>query len=180
MAKLSGNAELDLPNQRMHGSLSVDLNAGDEALTGADPGLRLDFNGPLASPNRALDVTDITGFLSLRAFERERRHIERLQSNVLEKQRLRREVALYRFDAAQREIQRQHDAQIEQQRRAEEERLRALAQQAAAEKKAEADARAKAEADERARAEAQRQMPGGPTAPDSGTLNFNGLPGIAR
>jgi hypothetical protein len=180
MAKLSGNAELDLPNQRMHGSLSVDLNAGDEALTGADPGLRLDFNGPLASPNRALDVTDITGFLSLRAFERERRHIERLQSNVLEKQRLRREVALYRFDAAQREIQRQHDAQIEQQRRAEEQRLRGLAQQAAAEKKAEADARAKAEAEERARAEAQRQIPGGTTAPDSGTLNFNGLPGIAR
>jgi hypothetical protein len=162
----------------MRGSIGVDLNAGDEAQTGADPALRLDFNGPLATPRRTIDVADITGFLSLRAFERERRRVERLQANVLEKQRLRREVALYKFDAAQREIQRQHDALVEQQRSAEEKRLRVLAQQAEEERQAEAEARAKAEAD--ARADAQRQIQGGLPSTTPGTLNFNGLPGVAR
>ncbi|KAA0701187.1 AsmA family protein [Neorhizobium sp. P12A] len=188
LAKLSGDVELDLPNQRMRGSIGVDLNAGDEAQTGADPALRLDFNGPLATPRRTIDVADITGFLSLRAFERERRRVERLQANVLEKQRLRREVALYKFDAAQREIQRQHDALVEQQRSAEEKRLRVLAQQAEEERQAEAEARAKAEADAKARADAeakaradaQRQIQGGLPSTTPGTLNFNGLPGVAR
>lgn len=79
-----------------------------------------------------MDVTDVTSFLSVRAFERERRRVERLQANVLEKQRLRREVALYKYVAGVREAQRQRDAAVEQQRRAEEERLRDLARQAAA------------------------------------------------
>jgi hypothetical protein len=157
LAKVSGHAEINLPDQRLKGSLGIALNAGADAMTGADPGLRLDFSGALATPGRTLDVTDITGFLSLRAFERERRRVERLQASVLEKQRLRREVALYKFDAVQRELQRQQDAVIEQQRQAEENRLRVLAQQAAAQRQVDAEAKAKADAEAKAQAAAQAE-----------------------
>lgn len=195
LAKVSGHAEISLPDQRFKGSLGVDLKAGNDAMSGANPGLRLDFSGALATPGRTLDVTDITGFLSLRAFERERRRVERLQASVLEKQRLRREVALYKFNAVQRELQRQQDAIIEQQRQAEEQRLRGLAQQAAEQRrlddearaKADAEARAKADADAKTRAAAQAktdadakakaQPPGGVSPLGAGSLNFNTLPG---
>jgi hypothetical protein len=206
LAKLSGKAEISLADERMSGSLGIDFNAGSEALSGAEPAVRLDFAGPLATPGRTLDVTDITSFLSLRAFERERRRIERLQANVLEKQRLRREIALYKFNASEREVQRQRDLQVEQERSFEEKRLRALALQADAQRKAEAEAKAKleaaakakadaeaqakakadaeaqakAEAAARAKAEAQ-QLPVLNGQPQTGgALNFNGLPGVAR
>jgi membrane protein involved in colicin uptake len=127
-----------------------------------------------------MDVTDITSYLSLRAFERERRRVERLQANVLEKQRLRREVALYRFNDAQRVAA----AEIERQRQAEEQRLRALAQDAA-QRKAEAEAKAAAEAAARAKAEAEARAASEaeaarrterPSPP--GQLNFDQLPGV--
>lgn len=181
LAKLSGNAEISLPDERMRGSLGIDFKAGAEAQSGAEPALRLDFAGPLSAPGRTMDITDVTSFLSVRAFERERRRVERLQANVLEKQRLRREVALYKYVAGVREAQRQRDAAIEQQRRAEEERLRNLAQQAAAQKQAEDEARAKLAAEEAAKAKAAadartKAETQHPTAP----LNFNELPGVAQ
>jgi hypothetical protein len=181
VAKLSGSAEISLPDERMRGSLGIDFNAGNEVLNGAEPALRLDFAGPLASPGRTMNVTDITSFLSLRALERERRRVERLQASVLEKQRLRREVALYKYTATMREAQRQRDAAIEQQRSLEETRLRELAQKAAAEKQAEAAAKAKADAEARAKAQAQ-QLPvlNGQGPQKIAPLNFNGLPGIAQ
>ncbi|MGY5807711.1 AsmA family protein [Rhizobium sp. LEGMi198b] len=181
LAKLSGNAEISLPDERIRGSMGIDFNAGNEALSGAEPALRLDFAGPLATPGRTMDVTDITSFLSLRAFERERQRVERLQASVLEKQRLRREVALYKYTAVAREAQRQRDAAVEQQRSAEEKRLRELARKAEAEKQAEAAARAKASAEARAKAEAQQLPALNGQVPQTGApLNFNNLPGIAR
>ncbi|QND47539.1 AsmA family protein [Rhizobium lusitanum] len=181
VAKLSGSAEISLPDERMRGSLGIDFNAGSEMLNGAEPALRLNFAGLLASPGRTIDVTDITSFLSLRAFERERRRVERLQASVLEKQRLRREVALYKYTAVVRDAQRQRDAVFEQQRSLEETRLRELAREAAAEKQAEAAAKAKAEAEARSKAQAQ-QFPvlNGQGPQKVAPLNFNGLPGIAQ
>ena len=102
LAKVTGNAQISLPQKRINASLNIALDPGKETLAGAEPAIRLDYSGLLASPGRTMDVTDITGYLSLRAFERERRRVERLQSNVLEKQRLRREVALYKFNDAER------------------------------------------------------------------------------
>ena len=69
---------------------------------GAEPAVRLEWEGPLAAPARDIDITAINGFLSLRRFETERRRVETLQANVLEKQRLRREAALYRSRAEAR------------------------------------------------------------------------------
>jgi hypothetical protein len=193
LAKVTGNAQIDLPQERINASVNIALDPGAETLAGAEPALRLDFSGLLSSPGRTMDVTDITGYLSLRAFERERRRVERLQANVLEKQRLRREVALYRFNDAERV----KAAAIEAQRKAEEERLRALAEQAAKEKaeaeakakaaadaKAKADAEAKAAADAKAAAEAEAERRAAqqtePAPPVTGNrLNFDTLPGVA-
>jgi membrane protein involved in colicin uptake len=144
-----------------------------------------------------MDVTDITGYLSLRAFERERRRVEKLQSNVLEQQRLRREVSLAKFNDQQRE----KAAAIEAQREAEEDRLRTLAAEQAAREKAEAEAKAKAAAEVAAKAqaeaaakaaadakakadadaEAERQAKELLATPPQNSLNFNtdpGLPGV--
>ncbi|MBE1506203.1 AsmA family protein [Rhizobium viscosum] len=178
LAHLSADAQIELPQGRISATLGIGLNPGAEALSGAEPGIRLNFSGLLASPGKTMDVTDITSFLSLRAFERERRRVERLQTNVLEKQRLRREVALYRFNDAQRAAA----AEIERQRQAEEERLRALAQQAAerkaeAEAKAAADAKAKAEAEAQARAAAEAEA-ARRSVPQPGQLNFDQVPGV--
>ena len=180
LAHLSADAQIELPQQRISATLGIGFNPGAEALSGAEPGIRLNFSGLLASPGKTMDVTDITSYLSLRAFERERRRVERLQANVLEKQRLRREVALYRFNDAQRVAA----AEIERQRQAEEQRLRALAQDAA-QRKAEAEAKAAAEAEARAKAEAEARAASEaeaarrterPSPP--GQLNFDQLPGV--
>ncbi|KQV28290.1 hypothetical protein ASC97_08135 [Rhizobium sp. Root1203] len=183
-AKVTGNAQIDLPQERITASLNINLNPGGEALPGAEPAVRLDFSGVLGSPGRVMDVTDITGYLSLRAFERERRRVERLQSNVLEKQRLRREVSLYKFNDAERA----KAAAIESQRRAEEERLRTLAAQQAERDKADAEARAKAEAEARAKekadadakaaADAARRAQEELSLPPENSLNFKTMPGL--
>lgn len=136
-AGLSADAEISFPDERMRAGVTVDFNPGEEALTGAEAQVTLDYAGLLKSPGLTLDATGLSNFLSLRAFERERRRVEMLQANVLEKQRLRREVALYKANAAEREAARL--------RAMEEERRRQLAVEAAARQKTEAEARALAE-----------------------------------
>lgn len=148
-AGLSANLEISFPDERMTADLSVDFRPGEESLTGAEAKVKLAYAGLLQSPGMTFDATDLSNFLSLRAFERERRRVETLQANVLEKQRLRREVALYKANAVEREAARL--------RAIEEQRRRQLAAEAAAQQKAEADARALAEkeaADEAAAAKA--------------------------
>lgn len=135
-ADLSADAELALADERMTASATVHFRPGDEALAGAEPQVRLDYQGLLDAPGMSMDVTDLANFLSLRAFERERRRVEILQANVLEKQRLRREVALYKANAAARAA--------EKLRMEEEARLRALAAEMRAKQQAEEAARAAA------------------------------------
>ncbi len=151
-AGLSGSLEISFPDERMNAGIDVDFRPGEEALTGAEAKVSLGYAGLLHSPGLTLDVTDLSNFLSLRAFERERRRVETLQANVLEKQRLRREVALYKANAVEREAARL--------RAVEEQRRRELAAEAAARQKAEAEAKALAEkkaADEAAAAKAAEE-----------------------
>ena len=136
-ATFSGEASFDLPAGRMTGMIDLTFRPGEEAIAGAEPRVRLGYAGLLAAPGVAVDVTDLSNFLSLRAFERERRRVETLQANVLEKQRLRREVTLYKARAAARELERR--------RTIAEERRRQAAAAEAARMKAEAEARASAE-----------------------------------
>ncbi|WP_454746276.1 AsmA family protein [Ciceribacter selenitireducens] len=181
-AKLDGTARVDLAGRRTEADIRMAFAAGDDALAGAEPGVRLLLSGDVGNPERKLDVGDLANFLSQRAFERERRRVETLQSNVLEKQRLRREAALYRFRAEERAT-----AAAERARIAEEVRLKAEAERRAAEEEARRKA---AEA-----AQQQALPPAGetgtpqlPVTPGEGVtrggalppvqLQFEGLPGV--
>nr|WP_267967316.1 AsmA family protein [Agrobacterium vitis] len=83
---------------------AIAAQTGVEQATAGDaaPTVHLLLTGPLAAPKRQLDVREMASYLSLQAFERERRRVETLQAAVLEKQRLRREVAYYTALAAER------------------------------------------------------------------------------
>jgi uncharacterized protein involved in outer membrane biogenesis len=135
---LAGDATVDIAASTVNGDLDLLFNPGTEAVAGAEPSLRLNYNGPLAAPALTIDVSTLSNYLSLRAFEKERRRVEAMQASVLEKQRLRREVALYRSQAAERQ--------------AEKERV-----EAEAKAKAEEEARLKAAAEERLRQEKEQQ-----------------------
>ena len=135
---LTADATVDLAASTVNGDLDLLFNPGTETVAGAEPSVRLNYNGPLAAPALTTDVSALSNYLSLRAFEKERRRVEAMQASVLEKQRLRREVALYRSQAAERQ--------------AEKERA-----EAEAKAKAEEEARLKAAAEERLRQEKEQQ-----------------------
>lgn len=153
-ARTSSDVRLSLASGEIDAAVTVDLAAGEEALAGADPSFRMLYQGGITSPQRSFDIVELTNFLSLRAFERERRRVETLQANVLEKQRLRREVALYRFEERQRQVAREKAQAEEQARLAEEARLEAERAVRAAEEAAQAAERAKADEAQRLKDEA--------------------------
>ncbi|OQP87859.1 hypothetical protein BTR14_04755 [Rhizobium rhizosphaerae] len=175
-AAVKGNLELRLPEDRINGVLSLTYKAGDATLAGAEPAVDLRVAGRLQDPGVSVDYSPLANYLSLRAFERERRRVETLQANVLEKQRLRREAALLRAQQAAREAERlrrleeerrraeaeqQQRIQAEQARAAEEARRQAAAAKAEADRRA-AEAAAKAEAERRAN---ESQAPVLPVSP---------------
>ncbi|MDR6818389.1 uncharacterized protein involved in outer membrane biogenesis [Neorhizobium sp. 2083] len=133
--KLSGEGRFDVLDDSMSANLAVTYDAGEEALAGGDPTVRLDYSGKLAAPIKRIDIAAMTNFLSQRAFEQQRRRVETLQASVLEKQRLRREVALYNFQAVERQAARDKAAAEERARQqaAEAERQRQEAAARAAE-----------------------------------------------
>lgn len=202
-ASLSAEAVIDPVENAIEAAVTVRYLPGDDALAGADPAVTLSYSGLLGTPGETLDAGELANFLSLRAFERERRRVETLQANVLEKQRLRREAALYRFKAEEREAARLRAEEEDRKRRiAQEEAARrkaaaeaeaAAAAKAAAALKAEQEAARKAaeEAERRAQEEAERrQQQTLPVNPEEGvtreelppvggqTLNFDTLPGV--
>ncbi len=101
-AALTGDADIGLADGSMTARLSVAYKAGEDALAGAEPEVTLGYRGLVEAPGFSLDVQPLANYLSLRRFETERRRVETLQANVLEKQRLRREAALYRARAEAR------------------------------------------------------------------------------
>ncbi|WP_421613915.1 AsmA-like C-terminal region-containing protein, partial [Agrobacterium tumefaciens] len=104
---LTGDATVDIAASTVNGDLDLIFNPGTEVVAGAEPSLRLNYNGPLAAPALTTDVSALGNYLSLRAFEKERRRVEAMQASVLEKQRLRRETALYRSQAAERQAEKE-------------------------------------------------------------------------
>ncbi|MFB9947205.1 AsmA family protein [Rhizobium puerariae] len=131
--RLSGEGRFDLLEDSMTAGLAITYDAGEEALAGGDPTIRLDYSGDVFAPAKRLDIAAMTNFLSQRAFEQERRRVEMLQASVLEKQRLRREVALYNFQAVERQAAREKAEAEEKARQqaAEAERQRQAAEAAA-------------------------------------------------
>lgn len=142
----SGEADIGLLTGDLAAKLNIAFKPGEEVLAGADPGVSLDWQGPLAAPARVLDITALNSFLSLRRFEQERRRVEIMQANIAEKQRLRREAALYRSLDIERE-------RLEQRAR-DNERLLKEAQEAL-----KVQAQAEEEARRKAAAEADKTKP---------------------
>lgn len=159
-ATLSGEGRIDLRDFTLAARLALVFEPRLEAQAGADPRVTIALSGPVADPVRNIDATALTNFLSVRAYERERRKVELLQAGVLEKQRLRR--VLDRVVEAERERAEAKAAEDERLRRQEaERRAREAAEQAAAaereRREAEARQRAAEEAAARQAAEERRQ-----------------------
>jgi uncharacterized protein involved in outer membrane biogenesis len=144
-------ADLNQGTAALDGAIAYD--AGDEALAGAEPSLRFSLSGPPAGMSRTLDTQPLAQFLTQRALEREQARVEAMQAEVLEKQRLRREVRYYA--ALQQRREQIKELQLLQQKEEEQRRAEAKerAVQAAAQARAEAEAQARA--DEQARLEAE-------------------------
>ncbi|WP_421778914.1 AsmA family protein [Hoeflea sp.] len=154
-ATLSGDARVDLVGLTIESDWRLGFEPGVEAVAGGDPSVLLGINGLLVDPDFSINAVQMSNYLSMRAFERERRKVELLQAGVVEKQRLRREIALLRQRQAEREAAR--IAAEEEARRAAEEAERRAAEEAAREAEREARRQAEEEAARQAREEAERQ-----------------------
>ena len=145
-AAIRGEARVDVADQAVNARFDLEFDPDDEALTGAAPSINLAFLGPVADLDRTIDAAELSNFLSLRAYERERRRVETLQAVVLENQRLRREVELskqraqIRQRALERIRQEEADKAAEEEARLEEQRLERLATEQEARRKAEREA----------------------------------------
>ena len=171
-----GEGRFDLLEDSMNANLAITYDAGEEGLAGGDPTVRLDYSGDLSAPAKRLDIAALTNFLSQRAFEQERRRVETLQASVLEKQRLRREVALYNFQAVERQAAREK-AEAE-------ERLR---QEAAEAERQRQESVARAAEEQRQRQNSSPQLIVPPTEgalretlPDIPPRDVPNLPGVQR
>lgn len=167
-AGLSGDADIDLADGTMAARLAVTFKAGEDALAGAEPEVALAYRGLVEAPGVELDVQPLANYLSLRRFETERRRVETLQANVIEKQRLRREAALYRSRAESRaalaeamrlQMEEEGRRRAQAQERAEKERSTREAAEAAerANRRAADDARRLIESQEQARRLAEQR-----------------------
>ena len=163
-ASVSADATIDLAQRTLDATLVMAFKPGEDAINGGGtPAVTLNFSGPLADPRETMDATELSNYLSLRAYDIRRRKVELIQAGVLEKQRLRRQIDLERFKAAER----RRDAAImieERRRRDAALAARRAAAQAEAKRKAdEAAAREKAQA--QAAGNGNEPQPGGPVAP---------------
>ncbi|MDQ0454836.1 uncharacterized protein involved in outer membrane biogenesis [Rhizobium paknamense] len=113
--ELRADGTVGLADGDVDAALTIAYPPGEDAPQGSAPELTLSLTGPVAAPVLTYGVEALANDLSARALERERRRVETLQANVLEKQRLRREAAYYAALAASRQAER---ARQEAERRA--------------------------------------------------------------
>ncbi|MEO9528371.1 AsmA family protein [Roseibium sp.] len=101
-AEIFGSAELDLGTHELDADFSLTVDPGDDAVTGAEPQVGLLFSGPVEQPVRRIDIAPFTAYLTLRAFEQEVERVEKLQAEILERDRLVRELKRQRQSEARR------------------------------------------------------------------------------
>lgn len=133
-ARMSVDGATDFRDQTVSASGRMTYEAGDDAVSGAEPMVRFNVSGPLAALDVALDTEPLTQFLTQRALEREQQRVEHMQAVLLETQRLRREMRYFEQQAAiraseeaerirlEREAERSHKAAAEEKRKQEAER----------------------------------------------------------
>ncbi|ODN70717.1 AsmA family protein [Methylobrevis pamukkalensis] len=170
-AETVGSAVVDLTRGTLSSDWSLSIDPGADAVTGAQPQVGILFRGQATAPERTIDVTAFTAYLTLRAFEREVRRVEAMQSDILERETFARQVKRIRQDREQA-LRDAEAARIAAERaaaeRAAEERAaleraeaeRAEAERAAAEQAAEEErAAAERAAQERAAEEERARQP---------------------
>ncbi|PPE80673.1 hypothetical protein C3941_04975 [Kaistia algarum] len=145
-ATIVGGATIDLNAATLNSQWTLTVDPGDDKVAGVVPQVGLVFRGPFEAPERIVDVSPLTGYLQIRASERENERIEKLEAEIREKEKLDRLMRFFREDAGRRAAA----AKAEQDRQAAE-AAKAEADRVAAE----AVAKAKAEADRKAAAAAE-------------------------
>ncbi|MBN9068652.1 MAG: AsmA protein [Rhizobiales bacterium] len=130
---------------------SIAYNPGDEALVGSEPDVNFSGSGPFDDLKFVLDTAPLGQFLTQRALEREEARVEAMQAALLEKQRLRREMAYYE----DRDATRKQLAEAAQERAAMQTAAREAAKAEAARQAEEARRKADAEAKQKAIEEAK-------------------------
>ncbi len=94
-ATLSGELRADLGAATVGAAMVLTYKAGQEALVGSEPSVRLAAAGPLDAIDVSVDTEMLTQFLTQRALELEQQRVEAMQAALLERQRHRREVRYY-------------------------------------------------------------------------------------
>lgn len=140
--RIGAELGMDIAEGVAHADANLQYDAGDDALVGSEPAVRLMARGPLGAMEVGIDTDPLARFLTQRALEREQQRVEDMQAGLLEQQRIRREV---RYFAALRQERLDREAE---RRQAEEEAQRML----------EEEIRRRAEAEERRRIEAERRQ----------------------
>ncbi|MCW4116748.1 AsmA family protein [Aurantimonas sp. MSK8Z-1] len=153
---LTAALSLDLADLRLAGDVALKLDPGDEAVEGGEPVINYSLAGPVSAPVLTRDTRPLSGYLAVRALDKEQQRVEAMQEALQEKLRLRREARLYRWREAE-----QVKARAAQEAAEAAERLRLERQQEdAAQRQGEAEAEAAArEAESPTRAQDQGQQP---------------------
>lgn len=86
-ARLGGGATFDLRRLTVDADLTLQPNRPDA------PQIGVSFEGPASGPKRSIDATALTGWLSVRAVERETKRIEAMEADIRERARIARQRA---------------------------------------------------------------------------------------
>ena len=106
MMDARGSAVLDFNTMRMDSDWTLSFDPGDTKVEGTIPTLGLVFRGPIAAPERFVDVLPFDSYLNMRLEARMLEIIELEEAARLEAGRLRRLVRKFEEDAQRREIAR--------------------------------------------------------------------------
>ncbi len=91
-AAVSGSAQADLTKWGLDSTWTLTVDAGERKVEGASPAIQVSYAGPLDDPSRSIDVTALSAYLNLRAYIAEQKRLEAIQEQIMEGQRLRREL----------------------------------------------------------------------------------------
>ncbi len=79
-AKLSASGNLDLTDGAVHGRFVL---SGERGPSGSRPDIFITLNGPLTAPARTIDVSALTGWLTLRAIENQSKQLRAIEHKAL-------------------------------------------------------------------------------------------------
>ena len=111
-----GSAALDLNNFSFESDWTIGAGTAAESVAGATPQVVLRFDGAVDDPAVAVDIAPFLSYLTLRAYEKEVDRVEALQAEIIERDRLTRELRRLR------EAKRRREAEIRRKKLAEEAR----------------------------------------------------------